>query len=430
VSAGRKVRTIVAQVEGTPFPPEPTQGPGDRKIPKGHEFDARSLKPLSRALFSASVALGHSVAAYKEFARVKSSSVSPDGMLGGRGYVMSVKDVRAQLQQACETLSAITDTLFDEITAPHWKPKMAELDDNESEDISELVGEASHAIEDPEAYGEKDIKEVESRNDKGDKGPASKLPETGGTDSSPAEPFAAGSGGPDAMKHASLIEDWKAPSAVSKHANSSLPVTTLPGPRVDHLDRGEQTGPGGSYNQDEDSVVGWGNGPREGDYTSVWADSAVPDSNSEPTETSAYDFGLGYGAKGEGIQDKGVPGPSSTTPGDPGRKVRDVSDGMNPYLDSYTRDFFGIAKLPDPGPPARSDYYQGDKGNQFNVNVADSELPGQNHSTFDYDRDTPNEGEVYERQDVPYLKFDWTTHNYRNDPQDLYQYDNKVETNG
>lgn len=428
MSAGLKVRTIVAQVEGTPFPPESAPSPGGsgaRQIPKGHEFDARSLKPLSRALFSASVALGHSVAAYKEFARVKSSSVSPDGMLGGRGYVMSVKDVRGQLQQACETLSAITDTLFDEITAPHWKPKLAELDDNESEDISELVGEASHAIEDPEAYGEKDIKEVESRNNKGEKSQASKLPETGGLDTSPAEPFAAGSGGPDGMKTASSDLYWKA----SKLANSSLPVTTLPGPRVDHLDRGEQTGPGGSYNQDEDSVDGWGNGPREGDYTSVWANSSVPDSNTEPTETSARDFGIGYGAEGEGIQNKGVPGPSSTTPGDPGRKLQDDS-WDNPYLDNFTRNLFGMAELPDTGPPARSDYYQGDKGNQFNVNVADSELPGQSNSTFDYDRDTPNEGGVYEKQDVPYLKFDWTTHNYRNDPQDLYQYDNKVETNG
>lgn len=76
MTTGRRVRTIVAQVEGTPILPESedqgTPKAGSRNIPKGHEFDARALKPLSRALFSTSVALGNAVTAYKEFARIKS----------------------------------------------------------------------------------------------------------------------------------------------------------------------------------------------------------------------------------------------------------------------------------------------------------------------------------------------------------------------
>lgn len=450
MNAGLKVRTIVAQVEGTPLPPEPSpdqdangRGAGQRNIPRGHEFDARSLKPLSRALFSASVALGHSVTAYKEFARVKSSSVSPDGMLGGRGYVMNVKDVRSHLQEACELLSTITDTLYDEINGPHWKPKMAELPDNEAEDISELVDEAGQVINDPEAFGEKEIEEVEARNDGGgDKEKASEVPETGGPETTPAAPFGAGGAN---VKQASEDLFWKAPSAL-KAANSSLPVNTLPGPRVDHLDRADQqTGPGGSYNKDEDPVDGWDEGPREGDYTSLFAQelpvearSSVPDNTTDPTETSANDFGVGFGAKGEGSEGygtkapdgRGVAGPSSELPNDPGAKTRDDEDGANQYLNSIERNLWATAEVPTSGPPARSDYYQGDKGNQFNVSVrGEAELPGES-STYNYDRDLPNLGDEFEHQDVPYIKYDHTVHDYRHEPQDLYQYDKLEKTNG
>jgi hypothetical protein len=435
MSAGSKIRTIVAQVEGTPLPLEdslPSRS-GQRNIPQGHEFDARSLKPLSRALFSASVSLGHAVTAYKEFARVKSSSVSPDGMLGGRGYVMKVKEIRAQIQQACELLSAVTDTLYDEVTAPHWKPKVAELSENEAEDIEELVGEASKVLEDPESVGQEELKGIESRNDGRAEGGSSEVPETGGPETSPA-----------------------APPSMDKKANSSVPVTTLPGPRVDHLDRGEQTGPGGSYNVDEDPIDDW-NGPREDPYTSVFAGkqrtitdeelalrvasrfarSGVPDSTTEPTETEANDFGVGYGAKGRGTEGygetapdgKGVAGPSSQLPSDPGGKSKEPSDGSAPYMDGMERNLWGTSKIPQSGPPARSDYYRGDKGNQFNVALGDSEIPGTD-SMYNYDRDTPNVGQDVEHQDVPYVKYDWTTHNYRNDLQDLYRYDDKVGSDG
>lgn len=427
MSSGRKLRTIIAQVEGTPLPLDDGQdtmpgGAGARNIPQGHEFDVKALKPLSRALFSASVSLGHAVTAYKEFARVKSSSVSPDGMLGGRGYVMKVKELRAQIQQACELLSAVTDTLYDEVTAPHWKPKVAELSENDAEDIEELVGEAGKALEDPESVGQGDIDEIESRNDGKAEGGASEVPETGGPDTSPAAPPSA---------------------AMDKQANSSIDVNSLGGPRVDHLDRGEQTGPGGSYNRDELPVDGWDSDPRGYDYQSVWdndtsreARSGVPDATTEPTETEANDFGVGYGAKGKGTEGygqvapdgKGVAGPASALPDDAGGKVKEDS-GTAPYMDGIERNLWAVSETPEAGPPARSDYFRGDKGNQFNVALGESELPG-NSSTYNYDRNTPNTGDSFEHQDVPYVKYDWTTHNYRNDPQDLYRDDDKVGSNG
>lgn len=69
----QKVRVIIAREEGLPLPP-PFPGKGNdigeggkRDIPKGHKFDPNALKPLARTLFTASVALGHSVTAYREF---------------------------------------------------------------------------------------------------------------------------------------------------------------------------------------------------------------------------------------------------------------------------------------------------------------------------------------------------------------------------
>ena len=96
-------------------PPPPINGPTKRNIPANHQFDPKALKPMSKALWAASVFLGHALTAYRHFTRLKSTSVSPDGMLGGRGFVMNVRDVRAKLNEAVEALSAISDTLHDEI---------------------------------------------------------------------------------------------------------------------------------------------------------------------------------------------------------------------------------------------------------------------------------------------------------------------------
>jgi hypothetical protein len=247
--------------------------------------------------------------------------------------------------------------------------------------------------------GQHSIDEVESRND--DK--ASSLPETGGPETSLAKPF-----GKD------LTASWKV-------ANSSLPVSTLPGPRVDHLDRGDQTGPGGSYNTEE--PFSDMDKPHEPVYTSMFAYSGLPDANEDPTPTDANDFGIGYGAKGRGTDNMGDKGPSSGLPESPG--AGRTNESVTPYMDNAERNLWASSsKLPDTGPVSRSDYYVGDKGNQFNVSLrAESELPSDNPSTYNHDRDTPNSGSTFERQDVPYVKYDWTTHDYRTDLQDLYRYD-------
>jgi hypothetical protein len=490
VNSSEKVKTVIAREEGLPLPP-PSSGEGSalrREIPKNHEYDLRALRPLARALFSSAVALGHAVTAYKEFTRIKSSSISPDGMLGGKGYVLRVKEIRSKLQSACEELSAITDTLHDELHAPHWKKDAEGLGEEEAEDVAELLEETDEVLEDPERYGDKELKEIEGapktkgmkdkikeEEDKDHKGDASSLPGGGSQETSQARPPG------EASKHKEAT-DWKTPSAWARFANSSLPVNTLPGPRVDHLDRGEQTGPGGSYNRDEPPVEDdWGRTDGVDDeyvYRSeqenelnrtstlpLWGESGLP-ADTE-TRTEARDFGVGFGAKGEGSEGygttspdgRGVWGPQSGLPHDPTAPTKDPSGGSIPYQDGMSRNFWGTvseSELPfdGPDPVARSDYYDGNKGNQFNLSLhgesglpgtlpdakptpvtprpshlhehmfADSGLPGDEGVPYSYDKDLPNVGEKYERQDVPYIKYDDSVHDNRNDTQDLYRMDN------
>src|SRR6478736_1684831 len=133
-----------------------------RNIPKDHPFDPKALKPMAQTLWASSVALGHALTAYKHLSRLKSATVSPDGMLGGRGYVMGVPDIRKKLYAACEALSAITDTLHDEITAPHWRPRLAMLDENDAEDIERYVEKSEGILEDPTAESEEEEEEIDA----------------------------------------------------------------------------------------------------------------------------------------------------------------------------------------------------------------------------------------------------------------------------
>lgn len=394
-----------------------------RSIPKDYSYDPKALKPMARMLWAMSVSLGHALTAYRMFVRLKSSTISPDGLIGGRGYVMSVKDVRNKLYEACEALSAISDTVHDEVTAKHWRPRLAELNENDAEDFQRLIDESAEKLEHPVEDAVESLDSIERANDakweaKGvhsEQEPASQMP-GGGTYLETSETF----------------------RPMKKEANSSLPIDTIPGgPRVNHIDRCEGLGPFGSYNRDEPpSRDDWALTEGVSDeyaYPSDWSNdthreaaSSLPE---DATPTEAEDFGLGYGARGQGSKGygtkapdgRGVFGPASGLPNDPGGKVHSLDSDTTPALAQHlmpTRNVWSASStLPnDFEPPvARSDYYKGPKGNTISQDVtAESSLPGDS-TTYNYDRSLPNTGYVFERTDNPYIKFDYTTKNYRPD---------------
>lgn len=448
-----------------------------REIPPDHEFNPKSLKPLSKMLWALSVSLGHAMTANREFSRLKSVSFSPDGKVGGRGYVMTVKQIRNDLFQAADLISAVCDTIHDEIHAPHWKPKLADLEKKDLDEVENLLGEAEDNLEDPEGETEEDFEEALKADSTSGKDRFQKHEQKVPDD----EPGSKLPGGPNIM-HAPTVREQTTKQAsigprppfaagIRKLASSlaqpvvgvsSVPPHSLPGPRVDHSgDRGSLTGPGGSYNKDEPPGQ-WPQGQRPYDYPSPWdnnlsgdklGESKIPNAVSDPTPTEGFDFGIGFGdAKGQGAKhsprnpdtgDYGVDGPRAQLPRDPGGKMQGDNPALNTtlYVEQATKDM-GIPKAaqdlvalgvwPVPAAPdqsvlpndyqmpvARADYYRGLKDNDFNGTPHGStSLPGDGTTVQqNRDRGLVDTGHTMNRRD-PVVKYDYGTTNMR--PDDLY----------
>jgi len=313
---------------------------------------------------------------------------------------MALKDMRKRLHEAAESLSSISDTLYDEATAPHWKPKLAQLDADDAGDVSRFIEEAQEVLEDPEADAEEKIEGIE-RDDNSDKAPK---PSGAEADSSSLPASSDFQGEPEPQgshaKTASVKALWS-PEGLSLDysslyvANSSVSPDSLGGPRVDDIAPGGGGGLYGNFGdnakiEDQWSADGGGISRREEngedyDYTSPWENdvssknsgSSVPDSNTDDTPTEAYDFGLGFGAKGQGVQypnasgegsgGVGVWGPHSGLPGSPSTSSGDstrleIDDKLNPRQAAYSA-LYGVAALPQDtvSPSARADYYPGAK---------------------------------------------------------------------
>lgn len=311
-----------------------------RSIPKEHPYDPRSLKPLAKSLFATSVALGHALSAFKHFSRLKSSTISPDGKIGGRGYVLGVDDVRKKLWEASEALSLVSDALYDEIQGPHWKPRLSQLDENDAEDVSRFVEESRGILTDPEEDADARIKDIEEENDDVQ------------------------------IKTASIdLTDTFAVYRQNSNAFRSV-VATDPYPRVTH--RGPGEGPGGSFNPPEDCPNDPGSprvntlhGP-DYDYadlhtaSSKWAASVLPNDPGTPTDASS--FGLGLESSPDAVLHRDDTGAHSGLPG-------------NPWYSSGTPKT-ATSMLPgdNSNAVARLDYYRGDTGNVRLVSPLESEI--------------------------------------------------------
>ena len=127
--------------------------PSQRDMNVQFEFNTSKLKPLARCLRSALMALGHTQSAYHEFTKIKSASISPDGNLGGKGYIQEIKSMRRQFMNCSEALSALTDTLYDEINAPHWSMDNPTVD-RQREDVKEIMDDVEEIRDNPEAAAE------------------------------------------------------------------------------------------------------------------------------------------------------------------------------------------------------------------------------------------------------------------------------------
>lgn len=137
------------------------QGPLRRDVrAEGFQWDPEILRNLAKILWAAERSHGYGMSALRLFSKMPSSEFSPDGLLGGRGYIQQVKELRANLGQAVEVLSSFTDTIHDEINAPHWASA-------DSPGVGEIVEDVQHVKADPEGFVEQQFQDQvpEARDD-------------------------------------------------------------------------------------------------------------------------------------------------------------------------------------------------------------------------------------------------------------------------
>jgi len=142
-----------------------------RAIPDDFTYNPKKLKHLKSILHNVSVALGTLSSALNEFSRLKGPEVSPDGMLGGVGYIMPIQEIKQGLTTSVHALSNMADCIGDELTNPRWNARedkeVKELI-KEKDKVTDKVDEQQEDLMAPEGdLGPEDIVTVDEPNDDG-----------------------------------------------------------------------------------------------------------------------------------------------------------------------------------------------------------------------------------------------------------------------
>lgn len=133
-----------------------TTPPAERDMPRedAYTYDPKQVKALAKTLRATNAALGHAMSGYTLFAKIKSRMVSPDGKLGGRGYIQRISEMRRAYMNVVEALSALSDTLHDEVHASHWSAASRQVED--------IIEHADEIKENPEAWADEEISQDQS----------------------------------------------------------------------------------------------------------------------------------------------------------------------------------------------------------------------------------------------------------------------------
>lgn len=129
-----------------------------REIPEDADYDVSKLKHLKKILHNVNIAVGNLTGATKEFSLLKGPDISPDGMLGGKGYIKTVREIKEALATAVHTLADVGDTLVDELNNPKWGIKDKELEKIEKEkaEIDEQAEEVDENLDADTEEGQED----------------------------------------------------------------------------------------------------------------------------------------------------------------------------------------------------------------------------------------------------------------------------------
>jgi hypothetical protein len=105
----------------------------------GFDYDKSKAKILKDALHNMNVALGTLMSAFKDLAILRGSDITPDGKIGGRGFIMEFREIKSIVNKSIEDLSNVTDSIADELTNPKWnlKEKEKEVVEKEQEKVDD-----------------------------------------------------------------------------------------------------------------------------------------------------------------------------------------------------------------------------------------------------------------------------------------------------
>jgi len=131
----------------------------NRAIVPEFNYSPRNLKPLARILRATLAALGFTCSALTSFSKLKSATVSPDGNLGGKGYILKISDMRRQFINCLEALSSLSDTLYDEVNAPHWALMSRQESPDDRNEMKELLHHVDEIKKDPEEWADDELEQ-------------------------------------------------------------------------------------------------------------------------------------------------------------------------------------------------------------------------------------------------------------------------------
>jgi len=120
----------------------------------GFRFKDQGIKSIANTYKHLAKAFMELAKANNTFSSCKSSQISPDGKLGGRGYVLSIRDIRGMMGNLMNGMSELIDTFHDEVNSPYLKRTV--IEDNPI--IKDILSDAEDIIDKAE-----DIEEVSEK---------------------------------------------------------------------------------------------------------------------------------------------------------------------------------------------------------------------------------------------------------------------------
>lgn len=134
-----------------------------RAIPEDYKYNPKKLKHLKSILHNVSVALGTLSSALNEFSKLKGPDISPDGMLGGVGYIIPIREIKQTLNNSVHGLSDLADCIADELTNPRWNAREDKEVKKLIKEKDKITDEVEEQIEEQEDINPNDIVTVSEK---------------------------------------------------------------------------------------------------------------------------------------------------------------------------------------------------------------------------------------------------------------------------